>query len=237
MAEVSGHFTIGDKVKAWSVHAFTATGGFWGLLGLYAAVNQDWRMVFFWMIVATFVDAVDGYFARLANVKKVIPHFDGALLDNIIDYFTYVLLPAAVVYLHPNLMPSWEWAIGAAAIMSMTSGYQFCRTDAKTEDHTFLGFPSYWNIVVMYLVLLTPNPWVSFALLALCGVLVFVPIKYAYPSRMLRFQTPTLVLSYIWGAILAVAIFMYPNHPIWLVYTSLFFSVYYIGISLYMMFR
>ncbi len=236
MTEAAAQFTTGEKIKAWSVHAFTATGAFFGLLGLFAAIDQDWRMVFIWMIIATFVDAIDGFFARMANVKKVIPYFDGALLDNIIDYFTYVLLPAAIVYLHPSLVPGRNIAILAVAIMSMTSGYQFCRTDAKTEDHTFLGFPSYWNVVVMYLILLLPNPWVSFGILVLCGILVFIPIKYAYPSRMLRFQTPTLTLAYVWGIILAVAIFMFPNHPVWLVNVSLLYAVYYVGISLYMMF-
>lgn len=237
MSEMAMTPTSGEKMRAWAVHAFTATGAVWGLLALFAAVNQQWQMVFVWMIVGVFVDAVDGFFARRANVKKVLPDFDGALLDNVIDYFTYVLLPGAMVYLHPTLLPNLGWATFAAGVMGMTSAYQFCRTDAKTEDHTFLGFPSYWNILVMYLILIEPNPWMSLFWIVFCGVLVFIPIKYAYPSRMLRFQTPTLMLSYVWAFMLAIVIFMYPNHPVWLVWASLLYGVYYVGISLYMMFR
>jgi len=237
MSEMAISPTNGDKIKAWAVHAFTATGAVWGLLALFAAINQQWQMVFIWMIVGVFVDAVDGFFARRANVKKVLPEFDGALLDNVIDYFTYVLLPGAMVYLYPTLLPNAGWAIFAAGIMGMTSAYQFCRTYAKTEYHPFLGFPSYWNILVMYLILLEPNPWMSLFWIMLCGVLVFIPIKYAYPSRMLRFQRPTITLAYLWAAVLALVISMYPNHPIWLVWVSLLYAVYYVGISLYMMFR
>lgn len=237
MSEMAMRPTSGEKMKAWAVHAFTATGAVWGLLALFAAINQQWQMVFIWMVVGVFVDAVDGYFARQANVKKVLPEFDGALLDNVIDYFTYVLLPAAMVYLHPALLPNVGWATFAAGVMGMTSAYQFCRTDAKTEDHTFLGFPSYWNVVVMYLILLGSSPWMNLAILVFCGILVFIPIKYAYPSRMLRFQTPTLTLAYVWAIILAIAIILFPNHPLWLVYVSLLYAVYYVGISLYMMFR
>ena len=237
MSKATSVGTLGEKALAWSAHALTATGTVWGLLALFAAINQQWQMTFVWMIIGVFVDAVDGFYARLVNVKKFTPHFDGALLDNVIDFFTYVLLPGAMVYLHPTLLPSTGWAIFGAGVMGMTSSYQFCRTDAKTVDHTFLGFPSYWNILVVYLILMEPNPWLSLFWIVLCGVLVFIPIKYAYPSRMLRFQTPTLTLAYVWAVVLGIVIYMFPNHPIWLVWVSLVYAVYYVGISLYMMFR
>ena len=159
------------------------------------------------------------------------------LNHNIIDFFTYSLLPAAIIYLHPTLFPNQITKVIAVAIISITSGYWFCRTNAKTDDHTFLGFPCYWNIVVMYLILLNSNPWISFAIIVVLGVLIFVPIKYAYPTRMIRFQTLTLVLSYAWGALLIAPIFMFPNHAVWPVYLSLIFVAYYMWVSLYMMFK
>ncbi len=235
MTEATVTYTNGEKAKAWAVHWFTATGAFFGMLSLFAAINLDWRMCFIWMFVSIIVDAIDGTFARWANVKKVVPGFDGAMLDNIIDFFTYSLLPAAMLYLHPTLLPDQTTKLIAVAIISITSGYWFCRTNAKTDDHTFLGFPCYWNIVAVYFILLNANPWIAFISIVVLGVLIFIPIKYAYPTRMIRFQTLTLVLSYAWGLLLVLPIWQFPNHATWPVYLSLGFIAYYMWVSLYMM--
>lgn len=220
-----------DKVKAWSVHLFTASGVVWGLLGMIAVMNGEWQRAFFWMIIATFVDGVDGTLARIAQVKGVLPEFDGALLDNILDYLTYVILPALFFYNHPNLLPV-NWQLFGAVLISLVSAYQFCQADAKTEDHTFRGFPSYWNILVLYLFVLNLSPWINLGLIIFLSIMVFVPIKYAYPSRMLKWKTTTLVLSTLWSIELLLVVIQLPDPNMLLVYTSLTFVVYYIAISL-----
>ncbi len=223
-----------DKMKAWAVHLFTASGVVWGLLGLIAVMQQEWQVAFFWMIVATFVDGVDGMLARRVHVKGVLPEFDGALLDNILDYLTYVILPALFFYNHPSLLPE-NWQLFGAALISLASAYQFCQSDAKTDDHSFKGFPSYWNIVVLYLYFLEYNPWFNLGLLIFLSVMVFVPIKYAYPSRMEYFRETTLFLAIIWSIMVILMVLQIPSPSQALVYGSMFFFVYYLGISLYMM--
>lgn len=223
-----------DKAFAWGVHLFTASGVIWGLLGIIAVMNGDWKAVFLWMMVATFVDGVDGMLARRFKVKGVLPDFDGALLDNILDYLTYVILPALFLYNVPGMLPQ-GWELFGAGIICIASAYQFCQSDAKTEDHTFKGFPSYWNIVIFYQFMLGWNPWINLAVVVFLSIMVFVPIRYAYPSRMTRFQAPTIFLTAVWGLLLLIAWIQFPNHPQLLVYASMFYLAYYVGISLFMM--
>lgn len=223
-----------EKALAWGVHTFTATGALWGLLGLIAVIEQNWRMVFLWMIVATFVDGVDGMLARKFRVKVILPGFDGALLDNILDYLTYVIIPALFLYHGEGYLPA-GWQLAGSGLVAMASAYQFCQADAKTDDHTFKGFPSYWNIVVFYFYVLNLNPWVNLAIVVALAILVFVPIKYAYPSRMVRYQAPTIVLTVIWGFFMIAAWALSPNPPSWIVYISLIYPIYYLFISAYMM--
>jgi phosphatidylcholine synthase len=218
-------------LRAWSVHLFTATGAVWGLMAIIAIMQHQWQAAFFWMGAAVVVDSVDGTLARRFEVKGMLPDFDGALLDNIIDYLTYVLIPALFLY-ETGLVPD-ALALFSAVVMVLASAYQFCQADAKTEDNFFKGFPSYWNVVVFYLFLLQTGPWVNLAVILLCAIMVFVPSKYAYPSRMSRFQKLTLVLTVIWAAIMLAALWQHPNLS-WLVWLSLLYVVYYIAISLYL---
>ena len=222
-----------EKMKAWSVHVFTATGVVWGFLGVLAVINEAWKLAFFWMLVATFVDGVDGVLARRFRVKGVLPQFDGSFLDYIIDYFTYAILPALVLYIAPGLLPAGSELLTAVGIL-LASAYQFCQADAKTEDNYFKGFPSYWNIVAFYLFVLNWNPWINLALVLLLIILVFVPLKYAYPSRMNKYQRLTLALGGVWIALLLFTWAQLPTPNQWLATGSLFFVVYYVFISFYM---
>jgi phosphatidylcholine synthase len=224
-------FRSPKTLRAWSVHLFTATGAVWGLMAIIAVIQHQWQAAFFWMGAAVVVDSVDGTLARRFEVKGMLPDFDGALLDNIIDYLTYVLIPALFLY-EAGLVPD-ALALFSAVIMVLTSAYQFCQADAKTEDNFFKGFPSYWNVVVFYLFLLQTGPWINLIVILSCAILVFVPTKYVYPSRMSRFQKLTLVLTVIWAALMLVALWQYPNMA-WLAWASLLYVVYYVAISLYL---
>ena len=184
------------------------------------------------MIVAIVIDSVDGTLARLCNVKRVLPQFDGTLLDNIIDYFTYVIVPAFFLY-ESGLVPP-NWGLPAALMMTVVSAYQFCQADAKTNDCFFKGFPSYWNVVVFYLFMMSLGGWFNLIVVAALAVAVFVPVKYVYPSRTVQLRFLTLTLTTLWGALLLLVLARYPdNHSVPL-YVSLLYVAYYAALSLYL---
>ena len=147
--------SIPSRAAAWAVHAFTASGAVMGLAALQATAAGDYRAAFLWMIAATAVDGVDGWLARLARVGERAPGVDGGRLDDIVDYLTYVVAPAFLLA-RSGLLPGLGWP--AAAAMLLSSAYGFSRVDSKTPDHFFTGFPSYWNIVALYLYVLGLSP-------------------------------------------------------------------------------
>lgn len=217
-------------MTAWLVHAFTATGAVLAYLALEATASGQLRAAFIWLAVATLVDAVDGVLARLARVKERTPQFDGALLDNIIDYLTFVFVPIFILR-QAGLLPPGAAGQAVAAVVLLASAYGFCRLDAKTADHFFTGFPSYWNIVVLYMIALRPEAVVNAAILLGFAVLVFVPVGYIYPSRTPRWQAPTVLLGALWGIAMAAVIWLLPFPPQWLVWVSFVYPVYYFAIS------
>ncbi len=222
------------KILAWSVHLFTATGAIWGFLALRAIYDHEWKMAILWMAAAMVVDGLDGMLARRFEVKTYAPGIDGALLDNIVDYLNYTFVPAFFL-VEAELLPA-SWAVPAALSILLTSAYQFSQVDAKTDatqEYFFKGFPDYWNILVIYMLVLGLNPWINLLIILICDVLIFIPIKYVYPSRTVRLKRLTLVLSFLYGIIGLIGIWLYPNIPMWLVYLSLLYVVYYFGVSLW----
>ena len=222
--------SIPSQAAAWAVHAFTASGAVMGLAAIQATVQSDYRAAFLWLIAATAVDGVDGWLARMARVGERAPGLDGRRLDDIVDYVTYVVAPAFLL-LRSGLLPAdLGWPLAAALLLS--SAYGFSRTDAKTPDHFFTGFPSYWNIVALYLYVLGWSPPANAAVLLVLAALVFVPVGYIYPSRTSAWQVPTIVLGTAWaGSMIAVA-WMLPAVSRPVVIGSLAFPLYYFGVSL-----
>lgn len=220
-----------DKALAWVAHLFTATGAVWGLLAILAITDSRWIEAFIWMGLAVFVDAFDGIAARRVRVKEVLPGFDGALLDNILDYLNYVFVPAYFL-VKTAFLPEALKVAGASLIL-LASAYQFCQSDAKTEDHYFKGFPSYWNIMVFYMFILDLAPWLNAAIVAVLAALVFVPIKYVYPSRAATRQGLTMALAGMWGLVNIFLLVQHPSPNPWLIAASLLYAAYYVGLSLY----
>ena len=218
-------------MTAWLVHAFTATGAVLAYLALEAAVTGDVRAAFLWLSAATLVDAVDGGLARLARVKERTPQFDGALLDNIIDYLTFVFVPVFVLR-RQGLLPDGAAGVAVAAAVLLSSAYGFSRLDAKTGDHFFTGFPSYWNIVALYIAVLGLPAWANAAMVLAFAALVFVRIGYVYPTRTPALRRTTLALMAAWGLMLLAIIWWMPAPPRALVLASLVFPIYYMGLSL-----
>lgn len=218
-----------NKWPAWSVHAYTASGALMGLAGVLAVVAGDYRQAFAWMFAATVVDGTDGVLARRARVKEVTPGFDGARLDDIVDYLTFVFLPAFLL-VHAGLLPQGLSFVVASAML-LSSAYGFASIDAKTSDHFFTGFPSYWNIVALYLFVLGLTPIVNAAIVLMLAALVFVRIGYVYPTRTPTLRVTTLTLMVAWGVMLLGIIWWLPSPPRTLVLASLTFPVYYALLS------
>ena len=222
-------------VLAWLVHLYTAFGVVIGFLTILAIDQAAFRNALFLMALAVVIDATDGTLARAAHVKEIIPWFDGELLDAIVDYFNYAVVPCFFM-LRANLLPGQD-ALWLAALPLLASAYGFCQREAKTADNFFLGFPSYWNIVAFYLYVLKSPAWVNaFALIAL-SILIFVPIKYIYPSRSPRFRVQSNVLGALWGAAILYAIYRLPEPPRAILFASLFYPAYYTALSLWLQLR
>jgi phosphatidylcholine synthase len=218
------------RQRAWLVHTYTATGAVLAFIAAWAVVHGTDRLALAAMFMATFVDATDGVFARRARVKEVLPDVDGARIDDIVDYLTFVFVPMLLLEASGGLYQSV--ALPVIALVLLSSMYGFVSPDAKSSDHFFTGFPSYWNIVVLYLMLFRVPPAVNaVVLVALCG-LVFVRVGYVYPSRTPTLRTLTLLLGSGWAVLLAAIIWMWPSPPSWVTIASLLFPVYYFVLSL-----
>jgi phosphatidylcholine synthase len=187
-----------------------------------------------WLGLATlFIDGTDGMLARRFRVKQTIPWFDGARLDDIVDYLTYVFAPVVLLWTTDRL-PSGSAGWVIAALPLLTSSFQFCRVDAKTSDHFFLGFPSYWNIVAFYVIVLGLSPTTTAVIFVVCSILVFVPVRYVYPSRTEAFQVPTLALTAIWLVTYALLVAELPHPNRFVLAVSLGYVVYYVALSGYL---
>lgn len=222
-------------ILAWLVHLYTASGAVVGFFTVLHLEQTDFKGAFLLMALAVFIDASDGVLARSARVKELIPWFDGDVLDAIVDYFNYVIVPCLFL-LRADLLPTAD-ALWLAALPLLASAYGFCQKDAKTADYFFLGFPSYWNIVVFYLFVLKTPLWINAFLIIALSILVFVPIKYIYPSRSPRFRGSVNLLGGLWGISVLWIIFTLPEPPRSLPFASLLFPAYYTALSLWLEYR
>jgi phosphatidylcholine synthase len=215
---------------AWAVHAYTALGAVAAFAMTSAVFAGHYRTAFLLMVGATAIDGTDGFFARWARVKELTPAFDGGRLDDIVDYLTFVFVPALLLYRAGTLPPQWAGIVVCAVLLS--SAYGFASTDAKTEDHFFTGFPSYWNVVALYLYMARLSHAANAAVLLVLSALVFVRIKYVYPTRTPVLRGLTIALCAAWGAVVLLMILMLPDVPAGLIVVSLFFPAYYVVLSL-----
>jgi phosphatidylcholine synthase len=215
----------------WLAHFYTGLGAVAALAATIEVVAGDFRGAFLWLGVQLFIDSTDGVLARALRVKERLPHFDGARLDDIIDYLTYVFIPVLLM-LQADLLPA-GWGVWVGGLVLLASGYGFCRSDAKTltSDYFFTGFPSYWNLVALYSFLFELSPEINAALVTLLALLVFVPTRYVYPSRTKTLSRLTLVLGVLWGALLAWIVWRLPATDGPWAGISLIFPGYYLALS------
>lgn len=182
--------------RAYSVHLLTATGAVLAMLALLAAVSYDWPMMFVWLVIAFAVDGIDGPLARRYDVTSNAPQVDGALLDLIIDYLTYVFIPAFALFAS-GLLPGWMgWA--ALIVITFASALYFADTRMKTEDKSFAGFPGCWNMVVLVIFALQPPAWAVLPGVLVLAAAMFSKIRFIHPVRTQRWRALSLPMVLIW---------------------------------------
>ncbi|MFC3909281.1 phosphatidylcholine synthase [Legionella dresdenensis] len=223
---------------AWGVHVFTASAACAGLMTLVEIYQHNYLYALWFMAIAVIIDAVDGTLARLVGVKVVLPKMDGALLDNIVDYLNYVITPCFFLFVKTEMLPS-SLALPIIMAIIITSAYQFCQEDAKTPDHFFKGFPCYWNIAVFYMFIFDTSMQTNAIILSALCVLIFIPIKYVYPSR-LDYLTESKslkllmhVFSITYGVCSAIVLWSYPASNAVCMALSLGYIVMYLALSFY----
>ena len=212
------------RLKAYGVHLFTATGAVFAMLALLEAVQGDWAMMFLWLVVAFVVDGIDGPLARRYHVKQNARTIDGVLLDLIIDYLTYVFIPAFALF-QSGLLPGWTGWI-AIIIITFTSVLYFADTRMKTTDNSFQGFPACWNMAAVVIFATSPDFWVILAIVAFLAIAMFTPLKFIHPVRTERWRTLSLPVSFLWTGLAGWAAwtnFDQPQLATWgLILTSLY---------------
>ena len=212
---------------ALSVHLFTATGAVFAMLAMLAAADADWPMMFFWLVVAFAVDGVDGPLARHYHVKRNAPRFDGELLDLIIDYLTYVFIPAFALF-KSDLLPGWTGWV-AIILITFASAVYFADTRMKTDDNSFSGFPGAWNMVVITLFAVRPDFWVILGLVSVLAVAMFLPLKFVHPVRTERWRAVTLPVAFAWTAFAGWAAWVAFHPGTWANWGLVACSVYLLG--------
>jgi phosphatidylcholine synthase len=218
------------RLLAFSIHVLTALGAALALLALIAATQDNWPLMFLWLGVALVVDAIDGPLARAINVKDALPRWSGEVLDLVVDYTTYVFVPAYAIAAS-ELMPD-VLAIPAALVVAITGTLYFGDRNMKTADNFFRGFPAIWNVVIFYLLLLRPPALLSAAAVALFAVLTFVPIRFVHPFRVRRFRPLTVALLTLWAVLAGAAVRQGLEPEFWITAALCLIAVYFLALGL-----
>ena len=187
-----------DKIAAWAVHGFTASGAVLGFLAIISVFNNDLVGAFLWLGLALLIDGLDGSLARKIGVTDKTPNIDGSALDLVIDYLNYVIIPALMIYWFQFVPPGWEIYIPAGIVA--VSLYTFANINMKTSDYYFSGWPAIWNILVLYFYILGTNLWINLIVIIILYILTFVPIKFVHPLRVKNLRNYTIFATVLWGA-------------------------------------
>jgi phosphatidylcholine synthase len=194
----------GQKLAAFSVHVLTASGGAFAFMALVAAIDENWSRMFAWLGAALIVDAIDGPLARRLKVVEVLPDWSGETLDLVVDFLTYVFVPAYAIAAS-GLLPDL-FVLPAGLLIIITGALYFADKRMKTTDNYFRGFPGLWNVVAFYLLLLAPPPWVGTAGISALLVLTFLPFPFLHPVRVKRFRSFNMALIAAWAVLALVAL-------------------------------
>ncbi len=203
------------EIRAFSVHILTASGSFLAFLGVVAAAEHRFIDMFWWLGLALLVDGIDGPIARKVRVKDVLPNWSGDTLDNIIDYVTYVLLPAFALYQSGMIGEPWSFLAAGAIVVS--SAIYYADIGMKTDEYFFSGFPVVWNMVIFTLFVIDASATTAMTVVAVSVVLTFLPINFLHPVRVERLRPLNLGIFLLWSALGVYSLLMHFVMPSWAV--------------------
>lgn len=217
-------------VAAFAVHVFTACGAACALLALMAAVRAEWARMFVWLGLAQIIDGVDGTLARRLRVAELLPRWSGELLDFVVDFPTYVFVPAYAIAAGGLLPPSVALALGL--IVAVTGALYFADRRMKTSDSYFRGFPALWNVTAFYLFLLKPPAWLGAAAIAVLAAATFAPIHFVHPVRVPRWRMLNLAALVLWAVLALFALEQNLDPPAWVGTALAAIAIYFVIVGL-----
>jgi phosphatidylcholine synthase len=218
------------QARAFAVHIFTATGAAFALAALVYAVRGQWAAMFLCLGVALLVDGVDGTMARCAKVAEVLPRWSGDVLDLVVDFVTYVFVPAYAIA-SGGLLPD-RLALPAGIVIVVTGALYFADRNMKTPDNYFRGFPALWNAAAFYLFLLRPAPWLAAAIVVALAALTFAPFKFVHPMRVARLRAITISALMLWSLLALIAILADLDPGPWVAGALAAIGLYFLGVGL-----
>jgi phosphatidylcholine synthase len=221
---------VPPTAAAFAVHIFTAAGAALGLAALMAAVERRWTLMFWLLGAALFVDGIDGAIARRVDVAERLPRWSGDVLDLVVDFVTYVFVPAYAIAASGLLPP--PLALPAGAVIVVTGALYFADRDMKTSDNYFRGFPALWNAAAFYLFLLKPPTWVAAAAVIVLAVLTFMPFKFLHPFRVKRLRAVTLAGLAVWCILVGVALVHDLDPGPWVSGALTLLAIYFVAVGL-----
>ncbi len=217
-------------VRAFAVHILTASGAACALLALIAASNGGFIAMFLWLGLAFAIDGIDGPLARRARVHDLVPRWSGDTLDLVVDFLTYVFIPAYAI-VASGLFSDWV-GIALGIVIVITGALYFADTAMKMEGNYFRGFPALWNVIAFYLLVLKPAPWLGAALILAFAILTFVPFRFVHPVRVIRLRGLTLALLAAWSILGAVALYYGLSPAVWIQAALAAIGLYFLGVGM-----
>lgn len=221
------NFSIAQRLAAWSVHLFTASGIVFAFLALLAVENGNWVELFYWLLLCLFIDGIDGTFARIFRVKEVLPNVNGTNIDFVIDFITYAFIPAYFFY---NAVEVPEgWSLPLTFLILMVSAVYYGIEGMVSDDKFFVGFPVMWNVAMFYIYFVFQGNEMTTAIIVIAlSILHFLPIKFVYPSQASRFFWPTLLFTIMIFVSMIGILWLWPNPGIF--YWMAWIPIIYYGI-------
>lgn len=195
---------LSARVFGMAIHVFTAIGAAAGLMGLAAAVQGRFPAMFFWLAVALLIDGIDGTFARLARINETAPRYDGAVLDLVVDYLTYVVVPVVGLW-RSGLLPE-DLGLGLGVLVMVSSSLYFADREMKMQDHYFRGFPALWNVIALYLFVFDLPAWLNASIIVIFCALMFAPVPFLHPLRVVRLRALSVAFTCLWFGSAALAV-------------------------------
>jgi len=217
------------QARAFAVHVFTATGGALALVALVLAVRGEWPAMFLCLGIALLVDGVDGTIARYLKVAEILPRWSGDVLDLVVDFVTYVFVPAYAIAAG-GLLPE-RLALPAGVVIVITGALYFADRAMKTEDNYFRGFPALWNAAAFYMFLLRPAPWLAAAIVVVLAVLTFASFKFIHPLRVRRLRPLNIAALILWSLLALIAVLRDLDPGPWVVGGLVVVCLYFLGVG------